>query len=138
MPPPPQISWAGLGSTIPISPPPVAEETPASNENIKSEDTNKVDQETTGSHEGDDYPTTWHDVCLSIAAELMGKAREDVRVNLGYSTSAVSCLRSDSVTLTMFDIDRVSQGTSSLPRFVSDGIAFNLLINFVLSAYSFL
>ena len=47
------------------------------------------------SHKGDtleDAPTTWHDVCLSIAAELMGKAREDVRGNLGYSTSAVSYL----------------------------------------------
>jgi DNA polymerase eta len=54
-----------------------------------------VDQETTGSLEGDDFPATWHDVCLSIAAELMKKAREDVRVNLGYSTSAVSCLRSE-------------------------------------------
>ena len=67
-----------------------------SNGNTESEETTNelVDQETTGSLEGDD-PITWHDVCLSIAAELMGKAREDVRVNLGYSTSAVSCLRSD-------------------------------------------
>jgi len=73
----------------------VVEETPAFNENIKSEDPNKVvDQEMTGSIGGDDLedaPTTWHDVCLSIAAEIMGKVREDVRVNLGYSTSAVSC-----------------------------------------------
>ena len=69
---------------------------PGLNEHIESEDTNKVlDKETTGSLEGDESTTTWHDVCLSIAAELMGKAREDVRVNLGYSTSAVSCLRSD-------------------------------------------
>lgn len=73
----------------------MVEETPAFNENIKSEDPNKVvDQEMTGSIGGDDLedaPTTWHDVCLSIAAEIMGKVREDVRVNLGYSTSAVSC-----------------------------------------------
>ena len=94
---PPQISWAGLGSIVPIIPPPVVEEVLASNEDIKSEDiSNVVDQETTGSLEGD-APITWHDVCLSIAAELMGKVREDVRVNLGYSTSAVSSLRSPDV-----------------------------------------
>ena len=94
VPPPPRISWAGHGSIVPINPPSVAEEMPAPNEMIKSEDTNKGDQETTGSLGGDDATTTWHDVCLSIAADLMGKAREDVRVNLGYSTSAVSCLLS--------------------------------------------
>lgn len=97
IPPPPQISWAGLGSVIPISPPSVADETPASSESIKSEDTDKLVEVTTGSLEGDDSPTTWHDVCLSIGAELMGKAREDVRVNLKYSTSAVSCLRRDAL-----------------------------------------
>ncbi|KAF8896202.1 hypothetical protein BD779DRAFT_1494510 [Infundibulicybe gibba] len=32
--------------------------------------------------------TTWHDVALSIAAELMSKARETVFTKLGYSTSA--------------------------------------------------
>lgn len=96
VPPPPQISWDGLGSIISINPPPVAEEIPASNEDIKNEDTNAVvDQKMmTSLPEGDDLeaaPTTWHDVCLSIAAEIMGNVREDVRVNLGYSTSAVSC-----------------------------------------------
>lgn len=42
------------------------------------------------------------------------------------------------LTLTMFAFDRVSQGTSFLPRFVSDEITLNLLIDFVLSAHSFL
>ena len=98
LPPPPKISWARVGSVIPLNPPPVAEETSALNEEIENEDTDKVvDPEPTGSLEGDDLedtPTTWHNVCLSIAAELMGKAREDVRVTLGYSTSAVCCLLS--------------------------------------------
>lgn len=39
--------------------------------------------------DGDDL-TTWHDVALSIAAELMGKIRDDIRTKLGYTTSAVS------------------------------------------------
>lgn len=43
-------------------------------------------------------PLTWHDVALSIAAELMAKVREDVRVQLGYSTSAVSFVSLCSIT----------------------------------------
>jgi DNA polymerase eta len=35
--------------------------------------------------------TTWHDVALSIAAEMMLKARSEIHNKLGYSTSAV-CL----------------------------------------------
>jgi len=44
-----------------------------------------------GGHPGEDeqYTTTWHDVALSIAAELMDRAREKVR-EMGYTTSAVS------------------------------------------------
>lgn len=38
---------------------------------------------------GDDELTTWHDVALSIAAELMEKIRGEVRTQLGYTTSAV-------------------------------------------------
>lgn len=41
-----------------------------------------------GSNSGDDS-TTWHDVALAIAAELMGKIRRDIYERLGYSTSAV-------------------------------------------------
>lgn len=47
------------------------------------------------SHEEDkdvEPAPTWHDVALSIAAELMDKIRGDVREQLGYTTSAV-CLR---------------------------------------------
>lgn len=38
----------------------------------------------------DDDATTWHDVALSIAAELMDKIRQGIYAKLGYSTSAVS------------------------------------------------
>ncbi|KAK2460925.1 hypothetical protein APHAL10511_007395 [Amanita phalloides] len=39
-------------------------------------------------YENEDSITTWHDVALSIAAELMQKARQEVLEKLGYSTSA--------------------------------------------------
>jgi DNA polymerase eta len=42
--------------------------------------------------DGDDDPRrtcTWHDVALSIAAEFMDKIRAQVRIQLGYTTSAV-------------------------------------------------
>jgi DNA polymerase eta len=38
----------------------------------------------------EDSLPTWHDVALSIAAEMMQRARDEVRTKLGYSTSAVS------------------------------------------------
>lgn len=39
-----------------------------------------------------EMPVTWHDVGLSIAAELMGKMRAEVHTKLGYLTSAVRSL----------------------------------------------
>ena len=35
-------------------------------------------------------PPTWHDVALSIGAELMNKLRSTVKDTLGYTMSAVS------------------------------------------------
>lgn len=69
LPPPPPISWDSLGTLVPARP-----ESEAS--------TSKPDDDINGS-------TTWHDVALSIAAELMGKIRDEVHTTLGYSTSAV-------------------------------------------------
>lgn len=43
----------------------------------------------------EELPPTWHDVALSIAAELMGKIRMDIYTKLGYTTSAVSCVLSN-------------------------------------------
>ncbi|KAJ6612308.1 hypothetical protein B0H10DRAFT_2053209 [Mycena sp. CBHHK59/15] len=63
LPPPPQISWSPLDSLVPINP----------NEDSKGQD---------------NIPSTWHDVALSIAAELMAKVREEISSKLGYTTSA--------------------------------------------------
>ncbi|OSX59100.1 hypothetical protein POSPLADRAFT_1151543 [Postia placenta MAD-698-R-SB12] len=73
LPNPPPISWHGLGTVIEVNPSP--------------SDTPAVGLEGLGLDE-DDASTTWHDVALSIAAELMGKVRSDVYRTLGYSTSA--------------------------------------------------
>ena len=77
MPPPPPLLWNDLGNVIPINPSGVNDD----------EAGNVSDTELPREEEG---TTTWHDVALSIAAELMRKAREEVYDKLGYSTSAVS------------------------------------------------
>ncbi|KAF9237637.1 hypothetical protein BU15DRAFT_88645 [Melanogaster broomeanus] len=69
LPPAPPINWSQLGALIPVA--------PAEGNN---EDELPVFE--------DDHLTTWHDVALSIAAELMGSIREDVHKNLGYTMSA--------------------------------------------------
>lgn len=38
----------------------------------------------------DEPPATWHDLALSIAAEMMYVARQEIKNVLGYTTSAVS------------------------------------------------
>ncbi|KAG2147629.1 hypothetical protein DEU56DRAFT_130884 [Suillus clintonianus] len=70
LPPPPPINWDDLGVVIPVS---LSEETDSTGENSNVE-VNGV--------------PTWHDVALSIAAELMRKIREDIHSKLGYTTSA--------------------------------------------------
>ncbi|KAG1821793.1 DNA polymerase eta [Suillus subaureus] len=67
LPPPPPIKWDDLGTVI------LPEEIDSAGEQSNIE----VD--------GD---ATWHDVALSIAAELMRKIREDIHSKLGYTTSA--------------------------------------------------
>ncbi|KAF8150755.1 hypothetical protein B0H34DRAFT_151100 [Crassisporium funariophilum] len=91
LPLPPPIKWDGLGSVILVDPPPAPEEKPTSNGDVGtgSSTTAEVQERIIPPEESvEETPTTWHDVALSIAAELMGKAREEVRVKLGYSTSA--------------------------------------------------
>ncbi|KAG0705728.1 hypothetical protein DFH29DRAFT_799621 [Suillus ampliporus] len=70
LPPPPPINWDGLGSVIPVSP---------------SEGTDGASEHSNFEADGG---MTWHDVALSIAAELMRKIREDIHSKLGYTTSA--------------------------------------------------
>ncbi|KAJ7678513.1 DNA polymerase eta [Mycena rosella] len=65
LPPPPQVSWNHLGTLIPIDPSP------------EPNDSKEIDM-----------PSTWHDVALSIAAELMEKVRQEINAKLGYTTSA--------------------------------------------------
>lgn len=88
LPPPPPIDWRGRGEVVPVHP--------------EAEGDNKADP--SGAPEGgvaveerqeEEEATTWHDVALSIAAELMAQIREDIRDRLGYTTSAVrpTCYR---------------------------------------------
>jgi DNA polymerase eta len=70
LPPPPPIDWNVLGVLIPLH---SAEENDGGEIQFAE----------------DDMTCTWHDVALSIAAELMGKIREDVHEKLGYTMSAV-------------------------------------------------
>jgi DNA polymerase eta len=74
LPPPCQIPWDGIGTVIPVSP-------------DDEQRTEGEDGEVTGQVEN---PLTWHDVALSLAAEMMQNARDKIRETLGYSTSAVS------------------------------------------------
>ncbi|KAI0775024.1 DNA/RNA polymerase [Trametes elegans] len=93
LPPAPPISWDGLGTIVPVHPVsnPLKEQE-QSRENSDSNDSAAkildavVDD--VEAVEEDDNTTTWHDVALSIAAELMMRIREDIRSKLGYTTSA--------------------------------------------------
>lgn len=87
LPPPPPISWDGLSTVIPVSSP--RTERKDTDDEEENEGAVHEDADGEGVHE-DDPAATWHDVALSIAAELMGKIRYDVFTKLGYSTSAVS------------------------------------------------
>jgi DNA polymerase eta len=91
LPPPPPISWDGLGVVIPVSPPPDKTEHEAAHESAtaEAEDEVTVGGIADGVYE-DDRAITWHDVALSIAAEFMEQIRRDIYTKLGYSTSAAS------------------------------------------------
>lgn len=90
LPMPPQVSWECLGNLIPVNPPPPSKgkETPEETTGAASGN-NEHPSTKEGQAEFEESPLTWHDVALSIGAKLMGKAREQVMVKLGYSTSAV-------------------------------------------------
>ncbi|KAJ2922855.1 hypothetical protein H1R20_g14219, partial [Candolleomyces eurysporus] len=93
LPPPPPVDWDGRGTVVPIYP--STEDDGSGEAETSSETAGPSAQVSSASeptmeeiHEGEDDATTWHDVALSIAAELMSKAREEVLTKLGYSTSA--------------------------------------------------
>ncbi|KAF8072017.1 DNA polymerase eta [Lyophyllum atratum] len=81
LPPPPPILWDDVGYVIPVNPaPPEEEQAEGASANQEVSLPAEVQEE--------DPPTTWHDVALSIGAEIIGKARKHVLEELGYSTSA--------------------------------------------------
>ncbi|KAL7279344.1 hypothetical protein ACG7TL_007185 [Trametes sanguinea] len=97
LPPPPPILWEGKGTVVPINPPkdPPHEQDP-STDGARVETTDAREESSPISEEDgegvneDDDSATWHDVALSIAAELMLRIREDIRDKLGYTTSALT------------------------------------------------
>lgn len=76
-PPPSSIEWPRNGNLIPIDP----SKFDPSDKTLTIE---QVIEAETG------LLPTWHDVCLSIAAELMSRMRKAVFEKLGYYTTAVS------------------------------------------------
>ncbi|KAI0926251.1 hypothetical protein AcV5_008760 [Taiwanofungus camphoratus] len=84
LPPPPLILWDGLGTVIPVNP--LSSGSSTDKLDLGTQDSDPASGD--GVIDDDDELTTWHDVALSIAAELMGKMREDIRTKLGYTTSA--------------------------------------------------
>lgn len=75
LPPPPRVSFAGLGNLIPID---------ATELDPEQEVTTELVEEIEG-----DRQMTWHDVSLAIATEIMTRMRKEVYEKLGYRTSAV-------------------------------------------------
>ena len=75
LPPPPRISYVGLGNLIPVDPTRLDPEKEVTTELVE-----EIEK---------DGPVTWHDVGLAIAAELMAIMRKEVHEKLGYLTSAV-------------------------------------------------
>ncbi|KAL1746948.1 hypothetical protein HDZ31DRAFT_80876 [Schizophyllum fasciatum] len=71
LPPPPPLSWDGLGTVIPVH-------SPAPDAGDQAEDAPDLE----------DDATTWHDHALAIAAKYMMRAKEEVFTRLGYTTSA--------------------------------------------------
>ena len=110
LPPPPPIMWNGLGTVIPV------------NGSAESTSTDSTEQDDHGGSEDNDgvvngnESTTWHDVALAIAAELMGKIRCDIHERLGYSTSAVGGMAVARRSSFADKCRRVSLGTSSSLR----------------------
>ncbi|PBK75521.1 DNA/RNA polymerase [Armillaria solidipes] len=72
LPPAPSISWGKADFLIPVDPSTSVDQEPGSHATLSEED----------------IQSTWHDVALSIAAELMGQVREDIKTKLGYTLSA--------------------------------------------------
>ncbi|KAF5342111.1 hypothetical protein D9611_001599 [Ephemerocybe angulata] len=102
LPPPPPVDWEGKGTVVPVHPPPPPPDPKPSSKEEDSEREGETEPQSPGAststtplptldtdlHGEEDDTTTWHDVALSIASELMFKARQEVLKQLNYSTSA--------------------------------------------------
>ncbi|KAL1694318.1 hypothetical protein GGG16DRAFT_47685 [Schizophyllum commune] len=99
LPPPPPLSWEGLGTVIPVHPavPPVKSATSdkekgegkeGEGEGVDKGEEKDMDEDEDDAPNLEDDPTTWHDHALAIAAEYMLKAKEEIYTRLGYTTSA--------------------------------------------------
>jgi len=97
--PPPSTPtvWNANTSLVPIGP--------------KDNDTEHLGEPSASTHVDplEEPPITWHDVALSIAAEMMQTARDQVRAKLGYSTSAV-CVSLPHTPLVTIPTRYLSQG----------------------------
>ncbi|KAI6165702.1 hypothetical protein EDD17DRAFT_179380 [Pisolithus thermaeus] len=71
LPPPPPIDWSQLGELVPLT----------------AQGKESEPQVETSEYEND-HLTSWHDVALSIGAELIAKLREEIFRQLGYTMSA--------------------------------------------------
>ena len=72
------VNWSAGTNVIPISPKDSVADNPG-----------EPSASAAGDPEIEEPPATWHDIALSIGAEMMQRARDQVRTKLGYSTSAV-------------------------------------------------
>lgn len=114
LPPPPPISWDALGTLIPVNPRPPPPPPPESSDtqdepsrpdesagepSVVPESSTPAPEETIPEatnesiSDEDENSRTWHDVALSIAAELMDTTRREVHTKFGYTMTAV-CLAS--------------------------------------------
>lgn len=113
LPPAPQIDWDGRGILIPVYP------------ESKEDAAAGTDEAPVLQPEP---ATTWHDVALSIGAELMNKLRNTVKETLGYTMSAV-CMLVISQTIA-HRLARVYHETSFLRRYVNGQRVHDRVLNY--------
>lgn len=89
LPPPPPICWNGLGNLVQVDPKAEAEEKEKAMEDVEGSPGASSSRESEPTRK-QESAATWHDLALSIGAEIMMKSRAAVKSQLGYTTTAVS------------------------------------------------
>lgn len=109
LPPPPSLPLEDFGTVVPINP--IAKQKATEEEEANTNANIEGPSETAAKPESEPEPEptiepesatppddrrtkTWHDIALSIGAELMQSCRDRIKNELGYTTSAVSPLSS--------------------------------------------